>query len=152
MKPIAILVAGVAVIAIAGGSAHAAEVEVLMLNKGSEGPMVFEPALVKIALGDTVKFIAKDKGHDVDAILTMLPDGAAPFKGKISQDVTVTFDKPGVYGYRCVPHYGMGMVGLIVVGDPVNEDKAKAVIHPGKAKQTFANLFSKLDQSKSAAK
>ena len=45
--------------------AAAAEIEVKMLNKGSDGgAMVFEPALVKIAPGDTVKFIATDKGHN----------------------------------------------------------------------------------------
>lgn len=133
------------------GAASAAEVEVKMLNKGQEGAMVFEPAFVRIAPGDTVKFVATDKGHDIDSIPAMLPEGAAPFTGKISQDTSITFDKPGVYGYRSKPHYGMGMVGLVVVGDPVNEEPAKAVSHPGKAKQAFANLFSKLASTKSAA-
>lgn len=134
------------------GAARAAEVEVLMLNKGAEGVMVFEPALVKVAPGDTVKFVAKDKGHDVQSIDAMTPEGAPKFSGKISQDVSVVFEKPGVYGYKCLPHYGMGMVGLVVVGDPVNADAAKAVTHPGKAKQTFANLFAKLDAMKTGAK
>jgi len=58
--------------------------------------------------------------------------------------VEITFDKPGVYGYKCKPHYGMGMVGMIVVGEPTNADQAKAVTHPGKAKQAFTNLFDKL--------
>ena len=128
------------------GVARAAEVEVLMLNKGAEGGvMVFEPALVKVAPGDTVKFVAKDKGHDVQSIEAMAPEGASKFASKVSQDVSVVFEKPGVYGYKCLPHYGMGMVGLVVVGDPVNADAARAVTHPGKAKQTFANLFTKLD-------
>ena len=48
----------------------------------------------------------------------MLPADATPFVGKVNQDVTVTFDKPGVYGVKCLPHYGMGMVALIVVGTP----------------------------------
>jgi len=56
----------------------------------------------------------------------------------------VVFDKPGIYGVRCKPHYGMGMVGLIVVGQPDNVEKAKAASHPGKAKQTFAKLFETL--------
>ena len=133
------------------GVASAAEVEVKMLNKGQEGPMVFEPALVKIAPGDSVKFVSVDKGHNAESVAGMLPDGATPFTSKISQDFSVTFDKPGVYGYRCTPHYGMGMIGLVVVGDPVNEDKAKSVSHPGKAKQAFGNLFSKLASIKSAA-
>lgn len=46
-----------AAMAVAGG-ATAAEVEVKMLNRGTEGVMVFEPALVKVEPGDTVKFVA----------------------------------------------------------------------------------------------
>ena len=71
----------------------------------------------------------------------MLPDGAEPFAGKMSAEVDVTFDKPGVYGIRCKPHYSLGMVALVVVGDPVNLDAAKAVKQVGKAKQAFATLF-----------
>ena len=88
-----------------------------MLNKGAEGVMVFEPALVKIEPGDTVKFVATDKGHNAETIKGMLPADAAPFAGKINEDIVVTFDKPGVYGVKCMPHYGMGMVALVVVGN-----------------------------------
>jgi pseudoazurin len=134
------------------GAAGAAEVEVRMLNKGTEGVMVFEPALVKVAPGDTVKFVAADKGHNVEAVPTMLPEGAPPFAGKVNEELAITFDKPGVYGYKCKPHYGMGMVGMIVVGEPTNADLAKAATHPGKAKQAFANLFDKLATTTTAAK
>src|SRR5689334_20238140 len=98
--------------------ASAAEVEVKMLNKGAEGMMVFEPALVKIEPGDTIKFVATDKSHNAESIKGMLPDGIAPFAGKMNEDVAVTFDQPGVYGIKCMPHYAMGMVALIVVGKP----------------------------------
>ena len=125
-------------------AAVAAEIEVKMLDKGTEGVMVFEPALVKIAPGDIVKFVAANKGHNAETIKGMLPEGATPFVGKVNQDIAVTFDKPGVYGVRCLPHYGMGMVALVVVGSPVNKDEAMAVTHPGKAKQVFATLFGKL--------
>lgn len=134
------------------GAATAAEVEVKMLNKGSTGVMVFEPAMVTIQPGDTVKFVAADKGHNVESIDTMLPEGAKPFVGKINEEIAVTFDKEGVYGVKCKPHYGMGMVGLVVVGTPGNLDQAKASSHPGKAKQTFASLFEKLSSAKTAAK
>ena len=134
------------------GFAEAAEIEVKMLNKGTEGPIVFEPALVKVEPGDTVKFIATDKGHNAEAIKTMLPEGATPFVGKINEEVIVTFDRPGVYGYKCTPHYGMGMVGIVVVGTPDNAEQAKAVVHPGKAKQTFAKLFDNLAAARTAAK
>jgi pseudoazurin len=126
------------------GFAEAAEIEVKMLNKGTEGVMVFEPALVKIEPGDSIKFVATDKGHNAEAIKAMLPEGATPFVGKVNEEIVVTFDKPGVYGYKCLPHYGMGMVGMVVVGTPDNTDQAKAVVHPGKAKQIFAKLFDTL--------
>ena len=53
-----------------------------MLNKGKDGAMVFEPAGVKIAAGDTVTFIPTDKGHNAESIKGMIPDGATEFKGK----------------------------------------------------------------------
>ena len=46
-----------------------------MLNRGSHGMFVFEPALVRINAGDSVKFIATDKGHDVESIAGMFPPG-----------------------------------------------------------------------------
>jgi pseudoazurin len=128
----------------------AAEVEVKMLNKGAEGLMVFEPALVKIEPGDTVKFVASDKSHNAESIKNMLPEGAAPFAGKMNEDIAVTFDKPGVYGVKCMPHYAMGMVALVVVGKPDNLDSAKAVPQSGKAKQVFAALFERLTQQAAA--
>jgi len=135
-----------------GGAAAAAEIEVKMLNKGSDGVMVFEPSLVKIEPGDTIKFVSTDKGHNAETINGMLPEGAAPFVGKVNQDIAVSFDKPGVYGVKCLPHYGMGMVALVVVGTPANQDEAKAVSHPGRAKQVFATLFGKLDAARTASK
>ena len=135
---------GTVALLLLGGAAAAAEIEVEMLNKGSDGVMVFEPSLVKIEPGDTVKFISTDKGHNAETINGMLPEGAAPFVGKVNQDIAVSFDKPGVYGVKCLPHYGMGMVALVVVGTPANQDDARAVTHPGKAKQVFATLFGKL--------
>ena len=143
MRKVVVLGALVAALGFAG-AAGAAEVEVKMLNKGAEGVMVFEPALVKINPGDTVKFVASDKGHNAEVIDGMVPDGGQKFVGKINEEFAITFDKAGVYGFKCKPHYGMGMVGMVVVGEPTNTDQAKAATHPGKAKQAFANLFDKL--------
>jgi pseudoazurin len=123
------------------GTGYAAEVEVRMLNKGASGVMVFEPSLVKIELGDTVKFVAADKCHNVESIDGMYPEGAKAVTGKLSEEVVVTFDTAGAYGFRCKPHYGMGMVALVVVGTPGNINQARSVAHPGKANTTFATLF-----------
>jgi pseudoazurin len=124
----------------ASGMAHAAEVEIRMLNRGPAGAMVFEPPVVRIAPGDTVRFRA-DKGHNAESVPGMLPEGAAAFRGKINEEIVVSFDQPGAYGIRCMPHYGMGMVGLVVVGEPVNLAQAQAVRHPGRAAQVFATLL-----------
>jgi pseudoazurin len=138
-KTIAMLVLGTAVIF--AGSAGAAEIEVKMLNKGEKGMMVFEPDFVRAAPGDTIHFVPVDKGHNVESIPGMIPDGAQPFKGKFGEELTVKLDKEGVYGVKCLPHYGMGMVALIEVGKPVNLEAAEAVKQTGKAKTVFAQLF-----------
>ena len=136
-----LVAAAVGVVMAMAGGARAAEVEVKMLNKGAEGLMVFEPALIKVAPGDSVKFVSTDKGHNAETIKGMLPDGGTTFVGKMGEDVAVKFDQAGIYGVKCAPHYGMGMVAMVVVGTPANEEQAKAVPQIGKAKQVFATLF-----------
>jgi pseudoazurin len=125
-------------------SAFAETFEVKMLNKGADGAMVFEPAFVKAAVGDTVIFISPDKGHNAESIEGMLPEGVEPFKSKMSEDFTLTLGAEGVYGVKCTPHYAMGMVALIQVGAPVNLDAAAAVVQKGKAKARFEPLFAQV--------
>ena len=139
--------AAVAVLALMGATpALAANFVVKMLNKGEAGAMVFEPAFVKVAPGDTVTFVPTDKGHNAETIKDMLPEGAEPFKGKMGQDIVVTFDVPGAYGIKCAPHLGMGMIALVIVGDePANLDAAKAVKHPKKAQERFEAAYAELD-------
>ena len=137
------LLAGAAAAIALASPAAAADHVVKMLNKGKAGMMVFEPALVKVAPGDTVTFVPTDKVHNAESIAGMIPAGAAAFKGKMSQPLKVTFSKPGLYGYKCLPHYGMGMVGVVIVGNAgSNLAVAQKVSHPGKAKQVFAGLLS----------
>ena len=140
LKLAALLVA----LGVAATAADAAEFEVKMLNKGAKGTMVFEPDLMKLAPGDSVRFRPVDKGHNAETIKGMVPDGAAAFAGKMNEEVLVTFDQPGLYGIRCKPHYGLGMVGLIVVGEATNTAQASQIKHPGKAKKVFADLFTQL--------
>ena len=86
---------------------------VKMLNSGKDGMMVFEPAVISINLGDTVKFEATDMAHNSASVPGMIPAGAKPWMGKMSQDISVTFDKEGVYVYECTPHKMMAMIGVI---------------------------------------
>lgn len=122
--------------------ADAAEHTVKMLTRGDAGTMVFEPAFLQIAPGDTVVFESTQPSHNAELIAGMAPEGAEPFRGGINETFAVTFAEPGVYGYKCLPHYAMGMVGLIQVGDAApNLSDAGAVGHPGKAGPAFAELF-----------
>lgn len=114
----------------------AAEHEVQMLNKGAAGTMVFEPAFVKAEPGDTIHFIPTDKSHSVEAIKEILPEGVGLFKSKINEEYTLTVTKPGLYGAKCTPHYAMGMVALIQVGEaPANLEAAKTAKLPKKARE-----------------
>lgn len=116
---------------LAGGlPALADEVSVKMLNSGTGGMMVFDPAFVRLKPGDRIKFVPTDKGHNVETIKGMAPDGADYVKSVVGQEAVVTFEREGVYGFKCSPHYMMGMVALVVVGDKRdNLEAAKSVQH-----------------------
>lgn len=136
------VIAALALAGLAFTPALAADFEVHMLNKGVAGAMVFEPAFVQVQPGDTVTFIPTDKGHNVETIKDMLPEGVEPFKSKVNETYTVTFDVPGAYGVKCTPHFAMGMVAMVLVGDELaNLEAVKAVQVPRKVGERFAEIY-----------
>jgi pseudoazurin len=83
--------------------------------------MVFEPASLNIAPGDSVTWVnEKAEIHTINLFPDGYPKGAKPFKSpalnKAGQRVTVFFPTAGLYEYHCLPHVVMGMVGRILVG------------------------------------
>ena len=118
---------------LAAGPVIGAEHVVNMLNNGQDGTMVFEPGFIKVAPGDSILFKSVDPAHNSQSFFT--PDGAQPWTGEISKDVTVTFEKEGVYLYKCLPHTALAMVGVVQVGNAVNKDAAAA------AASEFAQQF-----------
>lgn len=125
--------------------AFAADHEVQMLNRGEAGPMVFEPAALRIEPGDTITFVAADPGHNAETINGMIPEGAESFRTTIGQTETVTFDVEGVYGIKCTPHFGMGMVMLVQVGDDDhNIEAVKGATLPPKAAERFEDAYAEL--------
>lgn len=133
-----------AIVALTAGAVSAETFEIHMLNKGEEGAMVFEPAYVAAQPGDVIHFVPVDKGHNVESIEGMLPEGVEKFKTKNDEAFELTVDAEGVYGIKCTPHYGMGMVALIQVGDAVNLDAAQGVKQKGKAKSRMADLMAQV--------
>ncbi|CAN7585465.1 pseudoazurin [Rhizobium sp. LjRoot258] len=125
------LIAATAALIVSAAPLMAADHQVQMLNKGAEGAMVFEPGFIKVAPGDTVTFVPTDKSHNVETFKGLIPEGAADFKSKPSEQYQAKFDVPGAYVVKCTPHAGMGMVALIQVGDkPANLDAIKAAKVP----------------------
>ena len=123
---------------------YAENYEVKMLNQGSEGYMVFEPSVLKIKKGDSVTFVPTDAAHNSASIEGMIPSGASKWNGKLSQNITVTFDVEGLYGYQCTPHAMMAMVGMIQVGEnKTNLESVKAAAQ--KIKTTFVMNQGRLD-------
>lgn len=126
--------------------ASAADHQIQMLNKGSDGQaQVFEPSFLKVAPGDTVTFVPTDKTHNTETIKGMVPEGGQEWKGKVNEEVKVTFTTEGIYGFKCTPHYAMGMVGVIQVGDSTaNLEAAKAVKHPAFAQKRVDAAFASI--------
>ncbi len=141
-------VAGVAVLMGSGLSAHASAetFEVKMLNRGEKGPMVFEPDFLEITAGDRVRFVPTHKSHNAATVEGMVPEGVEGFKSRINDEFETGFDKPGFYGIKCSPHYGMGMVMLIKVGDATLPQSYRTVDMPARAKPRFEELFERAEK------
>ena len=118
----------------------ASDIIVEMLNKDANGNrMVYSQEVVRLDVGDTIKWVPTTKGHNVEM---MASPNDMKFKSKVSKEASMTFDTPGIYYYLCTPHKVMGMIGLVVVGGDVsNKDevaKAKAL---GKSKKKLKALL-----------
>lgn len=135
----------VMLIGAASGEALAKEHVVKMINDNGNGQfMVFEPDYIKADPGDTVKFVAVDKFHNAETLTEIWPEGAEPFKGEMSKDVVLKVEKEGVYGIKCLPHYPLGMMALVVVGDPVNASQVSAFKPPAMGQKRFDAMVGKL--------
>tara|TARA_B100000945_G_scaffold304374_1_gene289805 strand:- start:177 stop:599 length:423 start_codon:yes stop_codon:yes gene_type:complete len=114
-----------------------------MLNVRADGQsMVYSEDVLKVAVGDTVTWVPKDKGHNVEFIIG--PNAIElPKKSRINQEFTYTFEKPGVYFYQCTPHKSMGMIAVVIVGeDLTNLDQVKNVRVFGKSKRKLEEILS----------
>ena len=127
--------------------AASAEHQIMMLSAGAGGSMVFEPAVLKVAVGDTVTFIATQPEHDSISVVT--PEGANQWHGKRGETVSVTINKEGVYLYKCAPHFYFAMVGVIQAGQAKNilavraeaeEMSAKFFINQNRLKQYLTQI------------
>tara|TARA_Y100000741_G_scaffold354471_1_gene328818 strand:+ start:853 stop:1287 length:435 start_codon:yes stop_codon:yes gene_type:complete len=123
----------------------AADVTIDMLNKLGKESMVYSKKIVRVNVGDTVTWLAKSKGHNVEFIKDGVPAGVDKFKSKFNKDVSYKFTIPGIYAYWCTPHKSMGMIGFVVVGDnKSNLDDIKKIKYVAKSKKIAPNLIDNL--------
>jgi len=118
----------------------AATFEVEMLNRLGKESMVYSQSVVNIQPGDTVKWLATTKGHNVQFLT--VPEGVGSFRSKLNVDTEYTFTVPGIYLYQCTPHKNMGMIAVVVVGG--NKDNLNAITSSrvaGKSKQRLAKII-----------
>ena len=118
-----------------------------MLNKDADGnKMVYSQEIVEIGVGQIVKWIPTSKGHNVEIIAA--PEGFdIPKKSKNSKEVEIQFGVPGIYYYWCTPHKGMGMIGLVVVGEDIsNIDDIASAKAMGKSKKKLKALLEELNE------
>lgn len=111
----------------------------------------FDPILVFINPGDTVQWTNMSPIHDSVSMEGLIPDGAKPWKFAIGENGSVTLDKEGVYIYKCIPHYAVGMAGAIIVGKPVNMEQIKENVKnvPGRARGIVIKVDRALKQRRS---
>ncbi|MGF6173255.1 pseudoazurin [Ensifer sp. 4252] len=144
------LAAALITLGLTAAPALAETIEVKMLNRGENGSMVFEPDYVELKPGDSVKFRAGHRSHNATSIDGMVPADYAGFKGQINEEIEVTFDTSGLYGIKCSPHFAMGMVMLIKVGEAELTDALRKAEVPGRARGRFDAIFARIDQTKAA--
>jgi len=106
--------------------------------------MIFEPAAIKVSVGDTIHFKATDLAHNSASITGMIPSGAEAWAGSMSRDISVTLNTEGVYVYQCDPHVVMAMVGVIQVGEAVNMEEIEVAAK--EMKGSFAMNQQRLEQ------
>ena len=117
----------------------AADHTVEMLSSSNGEMMVFKPAVLKIAPGDTVTWKATNPGHNTASISEMTPDASLSWNGNINEELKITFNKEGVYGYKCTPHYILGMVGIIAVGNDLTNLPASSDFATSEEKKFATN-------------
>lgn len=126
------------------GAAQADEIVVHMLNRSDAGAMVFEPDFIVANIGDTVRFVPTDRSHNAETIEGFLPEGVEMVVGAMNEEMVLEITADGLYGIRCKPHFGMGMVALISVGEPTNLEAIEDVSLPRKAQEHFDALLAEL--------
>jgi len=100
-----------------------------MRSDGDGAHVGFDPVGLLIQPGRTVRFLCEANYHTTAAYhpanashSLRIPRTAQPWASEVLQpgeQFEVTLTVPGVYDYFCAPHEQAGMVGRLIVGEPI---------------------------------
>ncbi len=79
----------------------------------------FDPAIIFIEPGDTISW-TNMPAHLVETIDAMSPENFEKILSELGIDFSHTFNDEGIIVYKCTPHWGARMGGIIMVGKPDN--------------------------------
>jgi plastocyanin len=105
-------------------------VEIGMRSDPDGGKVWFDPIGVLVQPGTTIRWMIHENVHTTtayhpsnDGHSLRIPEGAAPWNSDYlvepGEHFEVTLSAPGVYDYYCIPHEVAGMVGRIIVREPL---------------------------------
>lgn len=86
--------------------------------------LIYDPLVIKINTGDSVAW-RNMATHNTESLEGLIPEGAEKWSSPIGKSFTRAFTQEGIYVYKCTPHFGTGMGGAIIVGEPVNLEQIK---------------------------
>lgn len=103
------------------------EIEIGMSGTPTGSHVWYRPRGLLIQPGQAVRWVNQESGnvhtvtsyHPDNGKPLRIPDEAAPWNSDYlmpGESFVMTFEKPGIYDYFCIPHEHAGMVARIVVG------------------------------------
>lgn len=124
--------------------------------KSSDGGQHFDPHVVRIKPGGTVRWSLASGSHSTTAYHPendepqLVPDGAAAWDSGVLSETGATFEHAfeteGVYHYYCTPHESMGMIGSVIVGAPDPSSQPALKSPPEELSQTVREKIERLNE------
>jgi len=114
---------------LAAADPASSRIDIVMRGDASGEHVGYDPVGLLLQPGQTVRWVCQANYHTTAAYhpdntghSLRIPRDARPWDSDVLQpgehfDVTLTV--PGVYDYFCAPHEAAGMVGRLIVGQPI---------------------------------
>lgn len=110
--------------------------------------VAFSPNNLTINVGETVQWNNMSGTHNVNGSVATFPSNPEGFSSGNAANApwsfSHTFNVPGVYQYRCDPHFSLGMTGVITVNGAATGDVVITEINynnPGTDNLEFIELY-----------